>query len=107
MKLIVPYRAQGQALLLSATSAFQDSSLSQFKREIFSSYCVHFPPTFGLVCKMLDIGRETTRRMFLYVTLRGLLSSAVRLNVIGPLEAQGVQYKYSAFIDELLLRGNF
>jgi len=97
-------RAQGQALLLSASAAFTDSGLSQFKKEIFSLHYVHFPPTFGLVCKMLDFERETTRRMFLFVTLRSLLSSAVRLNAIGPLEAQGVLYKYSAFIDELLAR---
>jgi urease accessory protein len=97
-------RAQGQALLLAASAAFNDSGLPQLKRVIFSSQYVHFPTTFGLVCKMLEIDSLSVRRMFLFVSLRGLLSSAVRLNVIGPLEAQGVNYSYSSFVDELLSR---
>jgi urease accessory protein len=32
-------------------------------------------------------------RLFLYITLRSLISSAVRLNVVGPLEAQAIQYR--------------
>lgn len=53
----------------------------------------------------LDINIDIVKRMFLFVTLRGLLSSAVRLNLVGPLEAQGVHYKYSSLIENLLKEG--
>lgn len=43
--------------------------------------------------------------MFLFVTLRGLMSTAVRLNIIGPLEAQTAQHSYGSFVEQLLKQG--
>jgi urease accessory protein len=94
-------RAQGQALLATASLSFPDSGLSKYKSSLTTMYG-HYAPIFGLVCKLLGIEINTTKRMFLFVTLRGLLSSAVRLNITGPLEAQTIQHKYSPLIDQLL-----
>lgn len=50
----VTIRAQGQALLSSAASAFPNAGLMVYKRKIFSLYG-HYPPVFGLVCKLLGL----------------------------------------------------
>lgn len=94
-------RAQGAALLSTAASSFTEAQLTPYKRIVFSQYG-HYAPVFGLVCKLLDISFETVRRMYLFITLRGLLSSAVRLNLIGPMEAQSVHFKCCTFIEQLL-----
>jgi len=53
----------------------------------------HFAPVFGACLRRLDISREITARMFFFNHLRGVLAAAVRLNIVGPMEAQGLQQK--------------
>lgn len=50
----------------------------------------------------MGIKLEIVRRMFMFIGLRGLLSSAIRLNLVGPIEGQNVHYKFSLFIEALL-----
>lgn len=47
---------------------------------------------------------ETTKQMFLFVVLRSLISSAVRLNLTGPLEGQRLQLRCSTYAEALLAR---
>ncbi len=56
----------------------------------------HFAPVFGAGLRQLGIPRETTIRFFFFSHLRGLLAAAVRLNIIGPMEAQTVQHRLAA-----------
>ncbi|KAL0088599.1 hypothetical protein J3Q64DRAFT_1634757 [Phycomyces blakesleeanus] len=48
----------------------------------------HFSVCFGLICRYLDVDLENTLHLWLYLFTRSLYSSAVRLNIIGPYEAQ-------------------
>ncbi|KAI9278734.1 hypothetical protein BDA99DRAFT_554345 [Phascolomyces articulosus] len=48
----------------------------------------HFPICFGLVCRYLKVDLENTLHLWLYLFTRTLYSSAVRMNIIGPYEAQ-------------------
>jgi urease accessory protein len=56
----------------------------------------HFAPVFGACLRRLDISRETTACMFFFNHLRSVLAAAVRLNIVGPMEAQMLQHKLSA-----------
>jgi urease accessory protein len=53
----------------------------------------HFAPVFGACLRKLDVPRETATRLFLFNQLRAVLAAAVRLNIVGPMEAQMLQYQ--------------
>jgi urease accessory protein len=55
----------------------------------------HFAPVFGVVARLLEIDRASAARLFVFMQLRGSIASAVRLGIIGPLEAQRLQFKLS------------
>jgi len=96
-------RAQGSALLSTASQCFPESGLSSFKsRAATHSLYHHYPPVFGLVCCLMGIKLDVAQRMFMFVSLRGLLSSAIRLNLVGPIEGQNVHHKYSLLIEKWL-----
>ena len=75
---------KSQSLL---TSAATEKTLPPF---------AHFAPVFGAGLRRLAIPRETTCRMFFFNHLRSVLAAAVRLNIVGPMEAQMLQHKLSA-----------
>jgi urease accessory protein len=56
----------------------------------------HFAPVFGASLRHLKLSRETVGRMFFFNHLRGTLAAAVRLNVVGPMEAQMVLRRLSS-----------
>jgi urease accessory protein len=51
----------------------------------------HFAPVFGACLRHLEVSREITTRMFIFNQLRAILAAAVRLNIVGPMEAQMLQ----------------
>ncbi len=53
----------------------------------------HFAPLFGLICKRLDLEEDHARigQVFMYASLRAVVSAAVRMNMIGPIEGQRIQ----------------
>ena len=55
----------------------------------------HVAPAFGHVFGRLGIPADTTARAFLFNHLRSLLAAAVRLNLVGPMEAQALQFQLS------------
>jgi urease accessory protein len=86
-------RAQGRALASAARRIFDI--------EIDAPY-MHLAPVFGAIFRTLGVSERDTSAAFLHATARGVLSSAVRLGAIGPLEAQRVQHAASPLLDELL-----
>ena len=52
--------------------------------------------------RWLEISRETTTRMFFYNYLRAVLAAAVRLNIVGPMEAQMLQRQLSSLTEEIV-----
>ncbi len=95
-------RLQGRALLASSRRIFEQGGLG----------CIcgtepphsHLAPVFGAIAAALKLGREPAARLFLFAHLRGLLASAVRLGVAGPMEAQALQYRLSADAEQVLQR---
>ncbi|GAN08608.1 urease accessory protein UreF [Mucor ambiguus] len=48
----------------------------------------HFAICYGLICRYLKVDLDNTLHLWLYLFTRTIYSSAVRLNVVGPYEAQ-------------------
>jgi urease accessory protein len=94
-------RLQGRALLNAAARAFpQTKAIQQNPRE----HPCHLAPVSGAVFRALGLERDSSLRLFLFTHLRGWLSAAVRLNIIGPIEAQAVQAEVAARAEPLIAR---
>jgi urease accessory protein len=95
-------RLQGRAFLHSAERAFDLPALTGLREELAESPC-HFAPVFGLIAQTLRLPKRDAQRLFLFTQVRGWVSSAVRLGVLGPLEAQAVQVRLAPLAEEVLL----
>jgi len=84
-------RTQGRALLTAARRVFPDRVSPEPVLEH-----THVAPVFGMVTRCLEVSLETTTQLFLFGQLRGVLAAAVRLNIVGPMEAQRVQNSLAA-----------
>lgn len=84
---------QGQALLAVLSALLPEDGLWQSHRDERRQRGIagHLAPLLGLVGARLGLERATIRRLFVYTTVRDLLSAAVRLGLVGPLAAQAVQ----------------
>jgi urease accessory protein len=91
-------RAQGRALL-AAAERLSPSQVGAVKSKMTFA---HFAPAFGACLRKLGVEREMALRMFFFLHLRGILSAAVRLNIIGPMDAQIVQHTMSVKAETIL-----
>ncbi len=113
-------RAQGRALLSALERIFkvrssrgneahakdqecQSLHTSAASNESARSFA-HFAPLFGAGFRWLDVSRDTTARMFFFNHLRGTFAAAVRLNIIGPMEAQTLQHRLGPKAEAVLTR---
>lgn len=55
----------------------------------------HLAPIFGVLMAKLGLDADRTASLFLFQQLRSALSAAVRLGIVGPLEAQTMQHRLS------------
>jgi urease accessory protein len=98
-------RAQGAALASTAASSFPLPELADFKaRARRDASPTHLAPTFGYVSKTIGVHADDACRLFAFQTLRGFVSSAVRLGVVGPLEAQRLQHGLAASAEAVTRR---
>ena len=80
-------RAQGQAFLIALERVFGLALPNGTSRPPF----FHFAPAFGAGLRSLDLAWPTVGRMFFFNHLRGVLAAAMRLNIVGPMEAHQLQ----------------
>jgi len=100
-------RAQGQSLLAAAQRIYcrpDFSSLQAIIRRTGSPG--HLAPLFGVIAAQMNFEEKQTSRLFLFCGLRGLVSAAVRLGIVGPMEAQGAQAKLSAKAEQLAMEAS-
>lgn len=89
-------RLQGQAFAASAERIFAGRELKEFREALLTKNLPgHFAPVFGAVAKFLTLDSSATARLFVFTQLRGSISAAVRLNIVGPGEGQGIQHRLS------------
>lgn len=75
-------RAQGRALASASNRIFSHSFASKF---------MHHAPIYGALCRALAVSKSDAARLYLHGVARAVLSAAVRLGILGPLEAQRIQ----------------
>jgi len=104
-------RAQGKALLSAVQRIFSVGPaprLTSPKTENMKTANMpvlrfhHFPCVFGGAMRRLGISRETAIRLFFFNHLRGVMAAAVRLNLVGPMEAQLLQHRLNATAENVL-----
>jgi len=98
-------RLQGQALLASAARIFARPGLERIScagREPLPAG--HLAPVFGFVLRELGVARLNAARLFLFLQLRGLVSAAIRLGLVGPLQGQAVQHRVAVQAESILAR---
>jgi urease accessory protein len=87
-------RAQGRAFLAAAQKIYAVN--------VPVSDCRHFAPVFGACLRRLQVMAETTARLFFFTHLRCLLAASVRLNIIGPMEAQILQHRLAPAAEKII-----
>lgn len=98
-------QAQGKSLAMAAAAAFDKPAITELARPTGQQQPhMHLAPTFGVILAALGLPGDIAARLYLYITLRSSISSAVRLNVVGPLEAQAIQYRLASLVASLSRR---
>lgn len=96
-------RAQGQALVATSAAAFP--ALAPVKATLRAQATPgHLAPWTGAVAAALGLDAVVARRLFLFTQLRGLVSSAIRLGLTGPLAAQALQARLAPTLEPLAAR---
>ncbi len=65
----------------------------------------HCAPVFGAAMRCLDMPRETALRLFVFNHLRSLIAAAVRLNIVGPMEGQAMQFQLTGQAEKVVDHG--
>ena len=90
----------GKALTSLSRAAFshlpQLESSSLF--ETLGALRGHYVVVFGSICDALGMPPRRTAKMYLFVILRNMLLAAVRLNLVGPTQAEKIQLELSQFL---------
>jgi urease accessory protein len=104
LPLLAPNRAsrtQGRALASAAARVWESlATVAEHSRR----GPAHHAPIFGAVFGRLGINPEETLAAYLHGAARGILSAAVRLGLLGPLEAQRIHAERAWLLDEIVDR---
>ena len=94
-------RKSGRALLMVANSTWQDKQLNRLNRDATSGkiHCLH-PVIFAVVGRVANLSEEDTVLAFLHNFVTGLLGAAIRLGVLGHMQAQQLLLNLAPEIEE-------
>jgi urease accessory protein len=95
-------RAQGRAFASAASRAFGAEVAMVTAHVQVARGPAHLPPVFGAACGALGLSAREAQIAHLHGALRSVLSAAVRLGLLGPLEAQAIQGERRALLDRIL-----
>jgi urease accessory protein len=94
---------QGRALLATCARVWPGERMRAIEAHARPTHG-HHAPIAGAVLASLGVPLATAQQLFLYLVLRGLLSSAVRLGILGPYAAQRLQVESAPQIAAVLDR---
>jgi urease accessory protein len=98
-------RTQGRALLSTCERALPSPALDQIAAQVRSRRLrMHHAPLWGAILATLGIAKEEAQRLYLHLSLRGLLSAAIRLGILGPQQAQHLHFQLSPALEEVYRR---
>jgi len=95
-------RTQGRSLLRAAREVYESTELSELATNVTeSNAAAHMATCFGYVAAVIDLDVEVTARLTVFLTLRDLVSSAVRLGVGGRVRGQVFQREANPRAEEV------
>ena len=98
-------RALGMGFLSTCVTAFPRVELTELKHCIrHQPYPGHLATITGTVCAYLGLARRDCQQLFVFQHLRTLMSTAVRLGCVGPLEAQAIHQRLNTFACDIIAR---
>ncbi|KAK7093602.1 uncharacterized protein [Littorina saxatilis] len=92
---------QGRSMADTASKVFQADDLHQLSSGLKHR---HYPVVFGAVCGCLGLPLELTRASFMSGVARTTVASAVRLDKLGPVEAQKTLAVLQKLIPDIIAR---
>jgi len=98
-------RTQGRAFVSTCASAFDDARIHALHESVRThTLAGHLAPLFGVTTARLGLARLDAQRVFLHLTLRSVLSAAIRLGALGPIEAQRWQHERAGLLERVIDR---
>ena len=96
-------RQSGRALLMVARSTWQDEQLTMLAQDLSHDCfnCLH-PVVFGVVGNIASLSLTDTSLAFLHGFITGLLGAAIRLGILGHLQAQQISVDLASDIETVL-----
>jgi urease accessory protein len=95
-------RTQGRALLDTCARIFPGPVAPLREAARADKLCFHHAPLFGAVLRALDVALPDAQALYLSLTLRGTLSAAVRLGIVGTHESHQLQHQATPLLDAVL-----
>ncbi|KAL4234977.1 hypothetical protein ACF0H5_006618 [Mactra antiquata] len=93
---------QGRSMMDTSIKVF--SKTSRLEHLYQSLPYKHFPVIFGIICAFLDLDIQAVCAAFLYSGVRTVIASAVRLDKVGPIQAQNIQADLQLVIPKVIER---
>ncbi len=100
-------RKTGRALLMVASETWQNNKLEILKQDVAQKriHCLH-PIIFAVVSQVAGIEKEDAVLAFLHSFITGLLGAAIRLGVLGHIQAQQLLVQLAPNIAEAYQRAS-
>ncbi|ELS03013.1 urease accessory protein UreF [Xenococcus sp. PCC 7305] len=94
-------RKTGRALLMVASETWPDEKLQTVKEDVAQKriYCLH-PIIFAVVSQVAKIGEEDAVLAFLHGFVTGSLGAAIRLGILGHIQAQQLLLQLAPNMEE-------
>jgi urease accessory protein len=85
-------RTQGRALLATCARVFESPAIGAMNEAARADgIAAHHAPAWGAALRSLEVPEHEMHRLLVFSTVRGVTSAAVRLGLVGPLDAQRMQ----------------
>jgi urease accessory protein len=98
-------RLQGMTFLSTVEKVFGGPSIEELREcTLRSDAPTHHAVAFGTVMRILNVNEEESVRIFAFMSMRGVLSAAVRCGAIGPLQAQRLQNALSDDVEDMIVQ---
>jgi urease accessory protein len=86
-------RLQGRAFVSACERCFPIPAVIELRENVREQrLCCHHSPLFGATLRAMNVALDQAQELFLFTALRGVVSAAVRLNIVGPHQAQQMQF---------------
>jgi urease accessory protein len=99
-------KAQGLSMLAVSERVFGGPMLAAMRSDVRAGRAYgHLAAVFGAIGNSVDLNAERTGRLFMFCHVRSLISAAVRLGIVGPIEGQSIQSQLSSQAERMVERG--